>query len=205
MQTVYEDGPKRDQRPWIGDLYPEALANDCSNRQHALTRRCLYLLAGCADSTGVLAGTLFERPEPHAQHKQFPLDYSLLYNVTLKNRLTATADRKTAESLWPVVVRQLENVRPYLRKNGLPDYERASRKAPPFRIRPDDEPPPCMRGVHPLKGSEAGTVFFRSANTLRKARNVRPRPEYPAAEDAKTAVKIGNSRHFPYICAIGGG
>lgn len=128
MQTVYEDGPKRDQRLWIGDLYLEALANDCSYRQHALTRRCLYLLAGCADSTGVLAGTLFERPEPHAQHKQFLLDYSLLYNVTLKNYLTATADRKTAESLWPVVFRQLENIRPYLRKNGLLDYERANRE-----------------------------------------------------------------------------
>ena len=30
MQTVYEDGPKRDQRLWIGDLYLESLANACS-------------------------------------------------------------------------------------------------------------------------------------------------------------------------------
>ena len=27
MQTVYEDGPKRDRRLWIGDLYLESLAN----------------------------------------------------------------------------------------------------------------------------------------------------------------------------------
>ena len=30
MQTVYEDGPKRDQRLWIGDLYLEALGNNYS-------------------------------------------------------------------------------------------------------------------------------------------------------------------------------
>lgn len=128
MQTVYEDGPKRDQRLWIGDLYLEALANDCSYLQHGLTRRCLYLLAGCSDLSGVLAGTLFERPEPHAQHKQFLLDYSLLYNVTLKNYLTATGDRQTAEELWPVATRQLANVMPYLLPSGLLDYERAVRE-----------------------------------------------------------------------------
>lgn len=33
MQTVYEDGPKRDQRLWIGDLYLESLANYLLVRQ----------------------------------------------------------------------------------------------------------------------------------------------------------------------------
>ena len=45
MQTVYEDGPKRDRRLWIGDLYLESIANCYSFRNHGLTRRCLYLLA----------------------------------------------------------------------------------------------------------------------------------------------------------------
>lgn len=45
MQTVYEDGPKRDRRLWIGDLYLEALASDLSFKNHSLTKRCLYLLA----------------------------------------------------------------------------------------------------------------------------------------------------------------
>ena len=34
MQTVYEDGPKRDLRLWIGDLYLEALANSYSFKNH---------------------------------------------------------------------------------------------------------------------------------------------------------------------------
>lgn len=44
MQTVYEDGPKRDQRLWIGDLYLEALANAYTFKNHELTKHCLYLL-----------------------------------------------------------------------------------------------------------------------------------------------------------------
>ena len=60
MQTVYEDGPKRDRRLWIGDLYLESLANTYSFRNHGLTRRCLYLLAALADEEGLLHATVFE-------------------------------------------------------------------------------------------------------------------------------------------------
>lgn len=128
MQTVYEDGPKRDRRLWIGDLYLEALANNYSFEQHDLTKRCFYLLAGCADPNGCLNGTLFERPQPHPQARQFLLDYSLLYNVALKDYLVATGDRATAEDLWIVAKRQLYNVLPYLRQDGLLDYEKAARE-----------------------------------------------------------------------------
>ena len=65
MQTVYEDGPKRDQRLWIGDLYLESLANTYSFKNHELTRRCLYLLAALADEDGWLHATVFEYPDPH--------------------------------------------------------------------------------------------------------------------------------------------
>ena len=115
MQTVYEDGPKRDRRLWIGDLYLESLANACSFRNHALTRRCLYLLAALADEEGWLHATVYERPTPHPQYRQHTMDYSLLYGVTLCEYLRATGDRQTAEDLWPVVVRQVEFARTYLR------------------------------------------------------------------------------------------
>ena len=52
MQTVYEDGPKRDRRLWIGDLYLEALANAYSYKKHDLTKRCLYLLAALSNDEG---------------------------------------------------------------------------------------------------------------------------------------------------------
>ncbi len=115
MQTVYEDGPKRDQRLWIGDLYLESLANACSFGNHALTRRCLYLLAALADEDGWLHATVYEYPQPEPQYNQHTMDYSLLYGVALLEYLKATGDMATARELWPVVARQIEIARTYLR------------------------------------------------------------------------------------------
>ena len=42
MQLVFEDGPKRDRRLWMGDLRLQALANYQSYRNHDLVKRCLY-------------------------------------------------------------------------------------------------------------------------------------------------------------------
>lgn len=115
MQTVYEDGPKRDQRLWIGDLYLESLANACSFGNHALTRRCLYLLAALADEDGWLHATVYEYPQPEPQYNQHTMDYSLLYGVALLEYLKATGDMTTARELWPVVARQIEIASTYLR------------------------------------------------------------------------------------------
>jgi alpha-L-rhamnosidase len=126
MQTVYEDGPKRDRRLWIGDLYLESLANTYSFKNHDLTKRCLYLLAALARQDGYLNSNVFETPEPHPQlGSPFLFDYSLLYNVTLKEYLSATGDKKTALDLWPVVKKQLDNPKKYLLDNGLFDNEAA--------------------------------------------------------------------------------
>lgn len=123
MQTVYEDGPKRDQRLWIGDLYLESIANACSFRNHELTRRCLYLLAALADEEGWLHATVYEYPQPEPQYDQHTMDYSLLYGVALLEYLKATGDMATARDLWPVVVRQIEFARTYL-KDDLYDMEK---------------------------------------------------------------------------------
>ena len=79
MQTVYEDGPKRDRRLWVGDMYLESLANTYSFKNHGLTKRCLYLFAGLTDENGYVLGTVFEEPEPHTQAGQLLMDYSLLF------------------------------------------------------------------------------------------------------------------------------
>ncbi|MBL0744340.1 alpha-L-rhamnosidase-related protein [Chryseolinea lacunae] len=124
MQTVYEDGPKRDRRLWIGDLYLEALANAYSYKNHTLTKRCLYLLAALSNDKGYLNGNVFEKPTPHPQANVL-LDYALLYNLVLKNYLEATGDKETVIDLWPVAVKQLEIAKPYIQKNNLLDYEKA--------------------------------------------------------------------------------
>ena len=124
MQTVYEDGPKRDLRLWIGDLYLEALANSYSFKNHDLTKRCLYLLASLADSTGWVSATVYERPEWKIQGKgTHCMDYSLLYGVALADYLKYSGDTATGRDLWPVVKRQVEVAREALDPAGIYDNE----------------------------------------------------------------------------------
>ena len=119
MQTIYEDGPKRDRRLWIGDLYLQAMANNYSFKNHDLTKRCLYLIAGLANEKGFLYPNAFEAPAPHPERGSFLFEYSLFFNTTLKDYLAATGDRKTAEELWPVAKKQLDNINKHLGPEGL--------------------------------------------------------------------------------------
>lgn len=122
MQTVYEDGPKRDQRLWIGDLYLEALANAYSFKNHDLTKRCLYLLASLADSAGWLSATVYERPEWKIQGRgTHCMDYSLLYGVALADYVKHSGDTATGADLWPVVKRQVEIACEALNPDGIYD------------------------------------------------------------------------------------
>ncbi len=110
MQGVFEDGPKRDQRLWMGDLYLQALANTASFKQYDVTKRCLYLLAGLANpDNGLLYSNMVEYPTPHAQ-KTFFVDYALSYVLTLDDYLKATGDVATAKDLWPVAKTQINAV-----------------------------------------------------------------------------------------------
>ena len=110
MQGVFEDGPKRDQRLWMGDLYLEALANTASFKEYNVTKRCLYLLAGLANpDNGLLYSNMVEYPKPHAQQTFF-VDYALSYILTLNDYLKATGDTETARALWPVVKNQINTI-----------------------------------------------------------------------------------------------
>ncbi|MDR0412484.1 MAG: glycoside hydrolase [Dysgonamonadaceae bacterium] len=128
MQTVFEDGPKRDQRLWIGDLYLQSLGNIFSYQQYDLTKRCLYLLAAMSHTNGYLHATVIEKPTPRAQEGQFLFEYALLFNVCLKDYLEATGDVETASELWPVAKRQLDIIRTYVLSNGLMDFEKLGKE-----------------------------------------------------------------------------
>lgn len=128
MQTVYEDGPKRDQRLWIGDLYLESLGNNHSFKQFDLTRRCLYLLAGLSSEEGYLMGCVYENLDLKSIQKLFLFEYGLLFGVTLKDYYLASNDRETVEDLWPVAKKQLDIVRKYIKEDGLMDFERANKE-----------------------------------------------------------------------------
>lgn len=108
MQTVYEDGPKRDRRLWGGDFYLQALANTVTFKNHELTLRCLDLLAECADSvSGLLNSNLVDTPTVQFQANNKFEDYAMAYLLTLADYYDATGDSVAVGRLWPTAIRQV--------------------------------------------------------------------------------------------------
>lgn len=107
MQTVFEDGPKRDRRLWLGDLRLQALANYTTYRNYDLVKRSLYILAGTATPVGLVSTCAYELPEP-VHGGSAILDYTALFAPAVLEYLQASGDRHTAEDLWPLVLKQLD-------------------------------------------------------------------------------------------------
>lgn len=126
MQTVYEDGPKRDRRLWLGDLYLESLANRYSYRNFDLTKHCLYLFASLSAKDGRLISNCFEQPFPHPQVDSYCMPYGLLFNSTLLEYFNDTSDKETAEDLWPVAKIQVNDALKYVDSNGLFNVDRCT-------------------------------------------------------------------------------
>ncbi|MCQ5089399.1 hypothetical protein NE475_14185 [Ruthenibacterium lactatiformans] len=106
MQQVFEDGPKRDRRLWLGDLRLQALANYETFRQYDLVKRCLYLFAGSTLSDGQIGAGMFTAPR--VQVDMAPMfDYSLLFVPTLLDYFNATKDTGTLRELWPTALEQI--------------------------------------------------------------------------------------------------
>lgn len=119
MQTVFEDGPKRDRRLWLGDLRLQALANAVTFRRFDLVRRCLYLFAGLARlEDGIVPALVVEDPKPARGH-EFIIDYAALYGPTLLDYAQAAGDWDTARDLWPVVCDQLDLLATYVGSDDL--------------------------------------------------------------------------------------
>ena len=118
MQEVFEDGPKRDRRLWLGDLRLQALVNDVTFAQHDLVRRCLYLFAGHTRQDGMVSANVFVKPQVIADDT-FLFDYALFFIDVLYNYLQSTEDVATARELWPVARRQITLAFARVDDNGL--------------------------------------------------------------------------------------
>lgn len=118
MQTVFEDGPKRDQRLWIGDVRLQALANYDTFQNYDLVKRCLYLFAALPREDGFVAACVYEKPTPHYGQLHI-IDYAALYVSLLLDYAKATGDWKTARDLWPVARRQMEILSQYIGSDGV--------------------------------------------------------------------------------------
>lgn len=113
MQTVFEDGPKRDRRLWLGDLRLQALANYYTYQNNDMVKACLYLFAALPLDDGMMGGCVFLEPEPEVDDTVM-LDYSLLYVNALLDYYNATNDLDTLSELSETAYRQIELAKKHL-------------------------------------------------------------------------------------------
>lgn len=118
MQSVFEDGPKRDRRLWIGDLRLQALADYETFKNYDLVKRCLYLFAGLRQNEGRVGACLFIEPKLLVDDTAL-FDYSLFFISCLYDYYYATDDRETLEDLWKTAVRQIELASERVGDNGV--------------------------------------------------------------------------------------
>ncbi|HIW34619.1 MAG TPA: sugar hydrolase [Candidatus Paenibacillus intestinavium] len=107
MQTVFEDGPKRDRRLWIGDLRLQAQANYYTFQNYDLVKRCLYLFGGMRLEDGTVGACVFEKPYAHVDDTKL-YDYALFFVSVLHDYYEATKDMDVLLELWPIAMEQLE-------------------------------------------------------------------------------------------------
>jgi len=107
MQTVLEDGPKRDRRLWLGDLRLQALVNYRTYRNYDVVKRSMLLLSGTCGTNGLVSTAVYEVPRPESCHSKI-LDFTAMYPSLVLEYLEASSDRATCESLWPIVLKQAD-------------------------------------------------------------------------------------------------
>ncbi len=118
MQDVFEDGPKRDRRLWIGDLRLQALANYYTFNNTDIVKRCLYLFAAFDCENSLLPSYLYTRPTLETGDA-YLVSYALLYTVTLCDYFEHTGDSGTAEELFETAKRQLDLTEKMLDEKGI--------------------------------------------------------------------------------------
>lgn len=107
MQDVFEDGPKRDRRLWIGDLRLQALANYVTFDNVELVKRCLYLFGAMNTAEGKIPANVFVKPAS-LPDDTFLFDYSLFFISVLYDYETAHPDIEFLKELFPVAKAQMD-------------------------------------------------------------------------------------------------
>lgn len=118
MQKVFEDGPKRDRRLWIGDLRLQALTNYYTFKNYDLVKRCLYLFAGLAQNEGHVGACLFLEPKLQVDDTAL-YDYGLFFISCLYDYYKACGDEETLRELWDTAFLQAELAMMRVDENGV--------------------------------------------------------------------------------------
>ncbi|KAI6778171.1 Bacterial alpha-L-rhamnosidase [Emericellopsis cladophorae] len=124
MQTVFEDGPRRDKRLWLGDLRLQALANYKSFKDFNLVKRCIYQFAAIVREDDSVPACLFEHPV-FTPSDDYIVDYDALFAVVVYDYVEASGDIAIGKELWPTVLGCLKKALSHLDpETGLFDPSR---------------------------------------------------------------------------------
>ena len=118
MQMVFEDGPKRDRRLWLGDLRLQAQVNYVTFKNYDLVKRCLYLFAGLRQNEGRVGAALFIAPKLQVDDI-YLFDYALFFVSSLYDYYIETGDKEVLADLWETAYRQIEIAAGELDENGV--------------------------------------------------------------------------------------
>ena len=117
-QDVFEDGPKRDRRLWIGDLRLQALVDYGTFRNTALVERCIYLFAAYRQKGGRVAPYVYP-DSPRYIDGFFFSDYSLFFATCLYDYARAVGNMDMVRELYPIAKEQIEISRALLERDIL--------------------------------------------------------------------------------------
>lgn len=106
MQTVFEDGPKRDQRLWLGDLRLQAMVNYEIFKDIDIVKRCLYLFGGMTTEEGRIPANVFVNPRAIPDNT-FLYDYHLFFISALYDYYQFSKDKEVLTDLYPVAKKAL--------------------------------------------------------------------------------------------------
>ncbi len=106
-QDVYEDGPKRDRRLWIGDLRLQALTDYGCFENLTLIKRCIYLFAGHRTQTGAVSPCVFPNSPPYNDDWVFG-DYSLFFISCLYDYAKHTSELSLPRELYGIALEQIK-------------------------------------------------------------------------------------------------
>lgn len=122
MSDVFEDGPKRDRRLWLGDLHLQAQANYAAFRENRLVKRCLYLFAAMPTDEGRISADVFVHPRC-VPDDTFLFDYSLFFISTLYDLMQNDPDMEVLQDLYPTARKQMDLSLSYVNDEGcyIPD------------------------------------------------------------------------------------
>lgn len=117
MQDVFEDGPKRDRRLWLGDLRLQSLSNYYTFNNTDLVKRCLYLFAGMTAKDNRIAANVFT-DQKYLPDDTFMYDYSLFFISVLDDLQRHELDEDVLKDLYPIAKNQWQYMLKFISDDG---------------------------------------------------------------------------------------